>query len=160
MKTNSPLIKALVVAGMVGTMAHMSPMAHAAATLSTTEKANLSGAASQAVLVKLAKDILNAASVSEKPGLAKEIAAYVAKNAKNKADAAQIVKALIEALPSQSTSILLAALVANPAIAADLKTAIPTQAGNVDVLVATLTVSSTGTVTTSAVVNPINNSTN
>lgn len=153
MKNTNPLIKALFVAGIVAAMVSVSPLAHAAAALTVKQKADIAAASSQAALVTLVQTIIATASAAEKEALAKDIAAYVVKNVSNKANAAQVIKALVAAVPGSSATIILAAVVASPSIAAELKAAIPAQAANIDILVSVV-VTTGGATTATAITSP------
>ncbi|MSU28453.1 MAG: hypothetical protein EXS27_11135 [Pedosphaera sp.] len=82
MKNSYSLLKALLVAGIVGTMAHVSPLAHAAPAplLTTTQKGNLTARTDAAALINEAKLIINAAPAGDRQRLAEEITAWVAVN--------------------------------------------------------------------------------
>ena len=122
MKTNRTALKALLVAGMVGTMTHMVPMAHA---LTPAQISQLSGTTATALSAAAATIVNAGISADDKKRLAKEVAAYVAAT-KTSAVAAQVIKAILPLVPANAAQeILLAALTANSGIAADLKAVLP-----------------------------------
>ena len=118
MKNNYSLLKALLVAGIVGTMTHVSPLAHAALTPSQIT------ALSAATTVKLAQtavDMVNAATPAAREQLAKDIAAYVAVNKPGLAGV--VVASIVQLIPNSAAAIVTAAVQANQSVAASVVTA-------------------------------------
>lgn len=156
MKNSSPLIKALVVAGMVGTMAHISPVANAAP-LTTAQIKTLTDATTAPLLVAAATAILNAAPLAEKEQVAKDMAKYVAAT-KSPAAAAQVVKYLVGAVPASAQAIVQAAIAAYSGIVAELRAQLP--AALVDAAVAANAAQNNPNQNTQTTTNPNTNSTN
>ncbi|MBI5801013.1 MAG: hypothetical protein HZA92_09865 [Verrucomicrobia bacterium] len=127
-------MKALLVAGMVGAMTHMVPMAHA---LTPAQISQLSGTTATALSAAAATIVNAGISAADKKRLAKEVAAYVAAT-KTSAVAAQVIKAILPLVPSvEALEIITAAVTANGGIVADLKAVLPAgQVALVDVAVA------------------------
>ena len=119
MKNNYTLLKALLVAGIVGTMAHVSPLAHAA--LTAQQITALAGPTSAKNLSQAAVDMVNAATPAAREQLAKDIAAYVAVNKPGLAGF--VVASIVQLIPNSVAAIVTAAVQANQAVAASVVTA-------------------------------------
>ena len=118
MKNNYTFLKALLVAGIVGTMAHVSPLAHAALTPSQITALS---AATAVRLPQAAVDMVNAATPAAREQLAKDIAAYVAVNKPGLA--ATVVASIVQLIPNSAAAIVTAAVQANQSVAASVVTA-------------------------------------
>ena len=119
MKNNYSILKALLVAGIVGTMAHVSPLAHAA--LTAQQITVLAGPTSAKNLSQAAVEMVNAATPAAREQLAKDIAAYVAVNKPGLA--ATVVASIVQLIPNSAAAIVTAAVQANQSVAASVVTA-------------------------------------
>ena len=118
MKNSYSLLKALLVAGIVGTMAHVTPLAHAA--LTPTQITALAGPTSAKNLSQAAVDMVNSATPAAREQLAKDIAAYVAVNKPGLAGV--VVASIAQLIPNSAAAIVTAAVQANQSVAASVVT--------------------------------------
>ena len=127
MKNNYSILKALLVAGIVGTMAHVSPLAHAATPLTTANKATLAqlaAANNTGGMVAAATALLAAAPTpADKQQLAQDIAQWAAQNAPTQARAFLTAFAPVTlSLGLNSNLVVASAIQGNPALASELAT--------------------------------------
>ena len=135
MKNNYSLLKALLVAGIVGTMAHVSPLAHAATPLTTANKATLAqmaAANNTSGMVAAATALLAAAPTpADKQQLAQDIAQWAAQNAPTQARAFLTAFAPVTlSLGLNSNLVVASAIQGNPALASELATLMTGQGKN------------------------------
>ena len=135
MKNNYSLLKALLVAGIVGTMAHVSPLALAATPLTTANKATLAqmaAANNTGGMVAAATALLAAAPTpADKQQLAQDIAQWAAQNAPTQARAFLTAFAPVTlSLGLNSNLVVASAIQGNPALASELATLMTGQGKN------------------------------